>query len=630
MLFFILMMLGVGSLIVYAIFFAEGNNKYSFDHLHYEVQMLADGDAIVSEERTYTYKKGDFTRGYFELEDGVEDIVVYEKDRQFQLLPNFDENRPEGYYAFEKQGNITRLEWYIKATGGETRTFIIKYKVKNVTTLYKDCAIYFQKFLSEKNTADIKKVTVAVQLVPNANKDNTLIWGHGPSNGKLEFDKENSNKVIFEISNIPVNNYVEARFVLDRNLMTGSKYVQDTDIRDFVINEETEAAKEADINNRIAGISTFIAYLISAFLIIFPIVLRIKKREHFTRFTAEITPDYYRDIPENIPPAVLDKLFGYYGRGGNLTNQISGTFIDMIYRNIIKVSYEQKGRKTETFISLVKKEFKPNEITEFEGSLIKFFFTDIAQGREYVSLNEIKKFCKKKKNATYTSQMLNSFSRKLDVLWKKYNYVEYKKNIVPRAFLVIVMSSLAVVVVIFTLFTKKVVPLFSGAYLILIFGASLSFVITLIVSRSKKMLNQRGENSLALWKAFYKFLNDFTLFDEKELPELFMWERYLVYATVLGIAEKVLKELKLRYPQLNDESFIRNNMVFFSAISSTNMSPISGLNDITSSIESAVRNAQNVVSSLSSSSSKGSGGGFSSGGSSGGSGSGGSTGGGMD
>lgn len=624
------MMLGVGSLIVYVNFFAKGINKYSFDHLHYDVQMLDDGDAIVSEERTYTYKKGDFTRGYFELEEGVEDIVVFEKDRQFHLLPNFDENRPEGYYAFEKQGNITRLEWYIKATGGETRTFTIRYKVKNVTTLYKDCAVYFQKFLSEKNTADIKKITVSVQLVPNANKDNTLIWGHGPSNGKLDFDKENSNKVIFEVNNVPVNNYVEARFVLDRNLMLGSRYVQDTDIRDFVIKEETEAAKEADRNNRIAGISSLIAYLISAFLIIFPIVLRIKKREHFIRFTPEITPDYYRDIPENIPPAVLDKLYSYYGRGGNLTNQISGTFIDMIYRKIINVSYVQKGRKTETFISLTKREFKPNEITEFEGSLIKFFFTDIAQGRDSISINEIKKYCKQKKNVAYTSQMLNSFSRKLDVMWEKYNYVEYKKNIVPKAFVALTISSLVIAVGTFTLFTKKVIPLFSGAYLILIAGASLSFVLTSIVSRSKKMLNQRGENSLALWKGFYKFLNDFTLLDEKDLPELFMWERYLVYATVLGISEKVLKGLKLRYPQLNDENFIRNNMVFFSAISSTNMSPISGLNDITSSIEGAVISAQNVVSSLSSSSSKGSGGGFSSGGSSGGSGSGGSTGGGMD
>lgn len=630
MLFIALMVLAVSSVVIYAIFFNKDDKNYSFDLLHYEVQMLPDGDAIVSEDRTYTYKNGNFTRGYFDFEQGVEDIVVFEKDRQFNLIPNFDETRPEGSYAYKKQGNITRLEWYIRALGGETRTFTIRYKVKNVTTLYSDCAVYFQKFLSVKNAADIKKLTVSVQLIPGANKDNTLIWGHGPSAGKLEFNKENPNKVKFELDNVPINNYIEARFILDRNLITGSNYVENIDMRQAVITEENAAAKEADRKRRITGISSLIAYIISTFLVMFPIVLRIKKREHFTRFKPEMTPTFYRDIPENIPPAVLDKLYCYYGRGGNLSNQISGTFIDMIYRKIIKVSYEQKARKTENYISLAKKEFKPNEVTEYERSLIKFFFTDIAQGKEVISIKEIKKYCKQKKNAAYTSQMINSFNSKLDTMWRKYNYVEKKKNVVPKVFLVQIISSLIIVIVAFTLFTNKVMPMFSGAYLILIAGASLSFVISLIVSVRKKMLNQKGENSLALWKGFYKFLNDFTLLDEKELPELFMWEKYLVYATVLGVAEKVLKNLKLRYPQLNDPNFVKDKMLFLSSIDSSNMNPASGLNDITSSIEGAVRDAQNVISSLSSSSSSGSGGGFSSGGSSGGSGSGGSTGGGMD
>lgn len=628
--FFITMMLGAVSLIIYAIFFSKDDKVYNFDNLHYEVQMLENGDALVSEQRTYTYEKGEFTRGYFDLEEGVDEIVVYEKDRQFKLLPDYDQNRPEGSYAYKKQGSSTRLEWYIKASSGEIRTFTINYKVKNATILYKDCAVYFQKFLSEKNITDIKKLTVSIQLVPGANKDNTLIWAHGPSNGKLEFDKENANKVTLELNKVPINNYVEARFVLDRNLMKNSNYIQDNDMRDFVTNEETEAAKEADRKRRITGISSIIAYLISALLVIFPIVLRIKKRENFTRFKPEITPIYYRDIPENIPPAVLDKLYCYYGKGGNLSNQISGTFIDMIYRKIIKVSYEQKGRKTETYISLVRKEFKPSEVTEYEKALIKFFFTDIAQGKEFISINEIKKYCKKKKNIAYISQMINSFNSKLDTMWRKYNYIENKRNVVPKVFLIQIISSLVIVIVAFTLFVNKVMILFSGAYLILIAGASLSFVISLIVSLSKKMLNQRGENSLALWKGFYKFLNDFTLLDEKELPELFMWEKYLVYATVLGVAEKVLKNLKLRYPQLNDPNFVNDKMLFLSAISSNNLNNISDLNDLTSSIESAVRDAQNVISSVSSSSSSGSGGGFSSGGSSGGSGSGGSTGGGMD
>ncbi|MGE4283608.1 MAG: DUF2207 domain-containing protein [Clostridia bacterium] len=625
-----LIIVGIAALFVYAIFFDGGDKTYSFDLLHYDVQMLADGDALVSEERTYTYKKGNFTRGFFDLEDGVEDIVVLEKGKPFKRIDDFDSKRPEGSYAYKKQDGVIRLEWYIKASGGQKRTFNIRYKVKKATILYNDCAVYFQKFLSEKNTTEISKVTATVQLVSGVNQNNTLIWGHGPAYGSLEFDKEDKTRVKFELNKVPVKNYVEARFVLDKGLVSNCKYVENKNMREFVVKEETEAGKEADRNRRIAGFSSLLAYLIAAVLILLPIMLRIQRRIHFTRYTPEMKPPYYRDIPENIPPAVLDKLYAYYGKGGNISNQVSGTLMDMIYRGVITVFRQQEGRKLETYIRRTKKKYHKDEITEFESALIAFFFDDIAQGGEAVSMSEVKKFCKKKKNVAYTSSMLSKFDKKLDSMWNQYNYVENIKNNVPNIFKLLILLSIAITISAFVLFVNNAMPQISGAFLILITGGSLGFIISIIVSRKKKMLNQRGENYLALWKGFYNFLNDFTIFEEKDLPELFMWEKYLVYATVLGVAEKVLKQLKLRYPQLNDPNFVQNNMIFMASINAANIDMMGGLNDITQTIQSAVRDAQNVISNLSSSSSSGGGGGFSSGGSSGGGGSGGSTGGGMD
>lgn len=615
---------------VYGIFFNEGDKKYTFDHLNYNVQILSDGDAVVLENRTYTYRSGEFTRGYFELENGVEDIVVLENGQQYKLIPNFDEKRPEGTYAFKKQGTVTRVEWYMKAAGGQNRTFTIRYKVKKAAVLYNDCAVYFQKFLSEKNTAEIKKISVQVKLPSGANAQNTLIWGHGPLDGNIQFENPTSNIVKLQVKDIPEKNYVEARFVMDRNLMTESKYIVNTNIRDNIIKEETEAKNQAYKNRKITGISTLVAYGIAIVLVILPIVMRIKKREHFTKFTPELTPEYYREIPENIPPAILDKIFNYYSKKENVSTQISGTLIDMIYRKIIVVSHKQNGRKTETFLSVSKKSFKSNEVTAFERSLIKFIFTHISQGKDLVSMKEIKKFCKQKRNAKHISQMLSSYKFNLESMWEKYDFVENKKNVVPKIFIVLIIANLLILIVSFSLFSAGKTPLFGGAYIVLMVGAFLGFIITIISSKSKRMLNQRGENKLALWKGFYKFLNNLTLMDEKELPELFMWEKYLVYATVLGVAEKVLKVLRIRYPQFNDQYFENNNMTLLYSLPYTDMSSVEGFKDFTASIESAVRDAQNVVSNMSSSSSNDSGSGFSSGGDSGGSGSGGSTGGGMD
>lgn len=47
-------------------------------------------------------------------------------------------------------------------------------------------------------------------------------------------------------------------------------------------------------------------------------------------------------------------------------------------------------------------------------------------------------------------------------------------------------------------------------------------------------------------------MEEFSLIKDREVPELALWEKYLVYATVFGSADKVLKQLKVVYPNLED------------------------------------------------------------------------------
>ena len=47
-------------------------------------------------------------------------------------------------------------------------------------------------------------------------------------------------------------------------------------------------------------------------------------------------------------------------------------------------------------------------------------------------------------------------------------------------------------------------------------------------------------------------MQDFSMLDEREIPELVLWEKYLVYATAFGIADKVIEQLKLVYPNIDE------------------------------------------------------------------------------
>ncbi len=43
---------------------------------------------------------------------------------------------------------------------------------------------------------------------------------------------------------------------------------------------------------------------------------------------------------------------------------------------------------------------------------------------------------------------------------------------------------------------------------------------------------------------------------EYGVPQLELWEEYLVYATMMGISKHVCDQLKLVYPELNDEAYV--------------------------------------------------------------------------
>lgn len=70
-----------------------------------------------------------------------------------------------------------------------------------------------------------------------------------------------------------------------------------------------------------------------------------------------------------------------------------------------------------------------------------------------------------------------------------------------------------------------------------------------VLNRSGKITDD-GRKKAQQAYGFKKFLNDFTLLDERSTPEVVLWRQYLVYASLFGIADKVAKELKEINPDM--------------------------------------------------------------------------------
>lgn len=115
---------------------------------------------------------------------------------------------------------------------------------------------------------------------------------------------------------------------------------------------------------------------------------------------------------------------------------------------------------------------------------------------------------------------------------------------------------------------------------------------------------EQGLNEREMWKGLKKYMEDFSMLDKREVPELAIWEEFLVYATVFGIADKVLKQLKIVYQELG-ENFNISDYGYMYLMMNTNFS-----SNFSSAMDSAISSAYSSTYS----SGTGGGGGFSGGG----------------
>ena len=81
---------------------------------------------------------------------------------------------------------------------------------------------------------------------------------------------------------------------------------------------------------------------------------------------------------------------------------------------------------------------------------------------------------------------------------------------------------------------------------------------------------QKGQQMAQGLIGFKKFLEDFTLTGERETIEAHLWQEYLVFGALLGVADKVAKQLKDIDPVLFEKTMVYDYPTLDTLISMTN------------------------------------------------------------
>lgn len=618
---FIVFLMGLGIYEKSSGVLSSDGRSSALRELKYEVSILQDGSALVNEYRTYQFIKGDFSRGFLDIEASVDQVSVYEEGNAYSKIEAFDENRPEGTYAVQNEGSNTRIEWYYRVNQKETKTFQVTYWVLNTVTLYNDCADYFQKYLSSANAYKIKKFSVLVNLPEGANEDNTRIWAHGPVGGNIAF--KNENQVEMTMENVPAYAYIEARFLLPDQGFSDVSNIMNENAYNRLEEMENTASEKNEDERRFKSIMNLGVLGFSMLMICLPVVSVIKYRARMKRLKPEMQPTYYRELPSDVFPAELDYLMNYYCGKENISLQISATLLDLICKGMIQAQNREKTGvfKGKTEILLIRTNDAKTTAVH-EKALVKFLFDTVGEGGNSVTLTQVGKFCSNKKTSDQAYRFYTDFKQKTNKMVQGREYFETKKNVLPKSFNRYMVINI-ILMILPMIMMNKVDALSNVPIYYISISAFVAFMMTIVSGgKVKRLLTQKGEDQFALWKAFRSFLNDFTTFNEKELPELFMWEKYLVYATVLGAARQLLKQLYSKYPELINAN--PDARLFYLINQGNFQETYHTLNNIGDAIDSAMRDTVNIASKAAST---GSGGGFSSGGSDSGGGSGGSSGG---
>lgn len=394
-----------------------------------------------------------------------------------------------------------------------------------------------------------------------SSKEELKVWAHGPLNGNIEIvDNET---VSFEVSKLNTQTMVEVRVVTTDNIFTGNLNTYNIDKLSRILSEEGKWADEANASRKRAN-NIIIAIIVIVAIIILFFILKIIKyakelsRVKKTKIKPEMKLDYFREFPdEDATPGEASFLYYFNKRGAfanNVSKIVSATILSLALKKVITFE-EESGKKNNVYI-VIKPISDENLLKKDEKSIYELLVKveeharkknkDMAN-QDRISMKDIENYAKKNDTA-FLSKIEGLEKIAKGVEEAKGNYNKEAEKLADRWG---IKSVIYLIVAMFCIpAAMMIVPL------LIAIPCAICGVLCLRIGANLRTLTQKGENEREQWIALKKYMEDFSLLNEREVPELVLWEKYLVYATAFGIADKVLAQLKIRYPELQDESYM--------------------------------------------------------------------------
>lgn len=493
-----LLILVLPILILFNIFVSFSQNNVS------EINMLVsindDGSANITQEWVGTFN------------DGTENFIP---------LTDMDYNVSNFIVSMDGKGFVTEANWDIEASFNEksykcgineiddgielcfgiseygSNKYVISYDIDKLVYSYEDLDGFNFKFINDNMSTFPTNINIVLRLTNNKQltDSNARIWAFG-YDGNIEFNDGYVHA--YSRSELNYNNYAVIMMSFDKGVLNPnykrSGSFDETKNRAFEGSDYGEEiyGKIDSILERIANFFIYGVFGLVIIIIISNMISSTKNKISIKRFYKEV--NYFRDVPNAGDIAMsfsLSKDFhAYKMEDGNI---ITALILKMINDGVLEPS-------TDTTVGLFGIEKK------MQNLIIKKEPTNIYCKK----LFDIIKVCAGGDN-TLDQKELERIGKSYDTSQKIVSFVDsiYTDG---RSNLNKIKSY------------KKV------------------------LSKYLNDLTDIGKEQLAEVFGLRKYLDEFTLISEREDIEVSIWDDYLVYGALFGIAEKVLSQYKKAYP----------------------------------------------------------------------------------
>lgn len=507
------------------------DGSYTLPNAEETITVLDDATTVVQSNITYSITGS---------VNGVSKIIVVDGQ---QSVSNITVETP-GYYnkveVINESKQVMIKVWLYKDESKTEKVsdcdvnVIYRYNFNKGVKVYNDVAELQYMSWGSGWTSGVDSLTTHI-IIPQSN-ENTEYWNN-PSTYVEDSKWTTSNELTTHYKNIPEKTSAEQRIIMPKEYIknTENADVINKDAKQIIENDQREyASKEASGNNILLIVSAIFMGLVLA-----PIGMFLKwGRNPEIIYDA----DYESQIPTNDSPVFVNAMIpGIVGEVD--VNAFLATLLDLIDRKYYKMVI---SNEEDTIIRRLNRDVSSLKLHETD---IIDFLSGYENEKQQISLNSIKQ-------DTYNTQ-------KFVNAWKIDAYREVPSGRIKQYYdssKETIMSGYNILAI----FLGVAFLLYSGIFATGPFKMIATIISVILIIEQLAIFffidsplghwTGEGKEFHDKWKNFEKYIKDFSLIKERPPESIQVWGRYLVYATALGCAEEVSRNMKkyIKYYDIPD------------------------------------------------------------------------------